>query len=196
MSTYSRKPSFVYGFHGLDKHVAIDILHNQKSFKLSDNNYDWLGQGVYFWENNHERAKQYAVETSKRKDSTVKEPFVLGAVLDLGVCMDLLDQSYLDFLHEAYKLMVADYQANNIPLPENTSFGSKDFDFKNRKLDCAVINYAHQFANVDFDSVRSAFWEGNRLYPNAGFHRQNHIQIAIKNLDCIKGVFLPKGVTL
>jgi hypothetical protein len=40
---------------------------------------------------------------------------------------------------------------------------------------------------------RAAFWEGETLYEGAGFRRQNHIQIAVINLECIKGVFLPRG---
>jgi hypothetical protein len=35
--------------------------------------------------------------------------------------------------------------------------------------------------------------EGRKLYPNAGFRKHNHIQIAILNPNCIKGVFLPRS---
>ena len=81
MTIYDGKPSFVYGFHGLDEDIAHEILLQKQNFKSSQNDYDWLGQGVYFWENNIERARQYATETSQRNGSTVKSPFVLGAVL-------------------------------------------------------------------------------------------------------------------
>lgn len=70
-----------------------------------------------------------------------------------------------------------------------------DIDFKKRELDCAVIRYAVKMAeelDEPFDSVRAAFWEGNELYPGAGFKEFNHIQIAIINPECIKGVFLPR----
>jgi hypothetical protein len=60
---YSSKPTIVYGFHGLDKDVAIKILNQESEFKHSNNKYDWLGNGVYFWENNLERAHQYALQT-------------------------------------------------------------------------------------------------------------------------------------
>lgn len=192
---YSRRPTFVYGFHGTDKAIAMEILLHQSKFIESTNDYDWLGRGVYFWENSVERANQYAVESSQRKDSKIHEPCVLGAVLDLGNCLDLLDQKYLDFLNECYELMVEDFANSGKALPKNSNFGKKDFDFKNRKLDCAVITFAHEYAKttfgIEFDSVRSAFWEGERLYPNAGFYKQSHIQIAIVNPRCIKGVFLP-----
>ena len=68
-------------------------------------------------------------------------------------------------------------------------------DFKKRELDCAVIRYAHKLAREEgiyFDSVRAAFLEGEPLYPGSMFRRQNHIQIAIINQNCIKGIFLPR----
>ena len=68
------------------------ILHGG-SLKPSNNSYDWLGHGVYFWENNEQRAFQFAQEASKRTSSSIKEPFVIGAVIDLGYCLDLTDMS-------------------------------------------------------------------------------------------------------
>lgn len=192
---YSSKPTFIYGFHGLDKDIAYQILNNKSDFKSSHNDYDWLGDGVYFWENNYERAKQYAVESSKRADSTIKNPFVLGVVLDLGNCLDLLDQQYLNFLSEAYKELKDYTHLLNIELPKNSPFGKNDFDFKKRELDCAVIRQAHiiaQESDVKFDSVRAAFLEGEALYDGAGFKKENHIQIAILEPNCIKGIFLPR----
>lgn len=192
---YQTKPSFVFGFHGLDRQVGFDVLNQNKVFKHSSNAYDWLGDGVYFWENNYERAVQYAVEDSKRPKTKINDPFVLGAILDLGNCLDLLDQKYLDFLAFAYEQLKSDLEKEGKGLPTNSTFGKNDFDFKKRELDCAVIRYAHRLAEEEgehFDSVRAAFWEGEPLYDGAGFKRQNHIQIAVLNPNCIKGVFLPR----
>ena len=193
---YSTKPSYVFGFHGLDKAVAFDILNQKEEFKPSDNNHDWLGHGVYFWENNYERAKQYAIEDMKRLSSKIKEPFVLGAIIDLGEnCLDLLDQKNLNFLKLSYEELKKDLKSQGLPVPENSSFGKSDFDFKKRELDCAVIRYAHELAaeeGLSFDSVRAAFIEGEDIYENAGFKIQNHIQLAIINPNCIKGIFLPR----
>lgn len=192
---YSTKPSYVFGFHGLDKEVAFEILNQKKEFKHSNNDHDWLAHGIYFWENNYERAKQYAEEDMKRAKSKIKEPFVLGAILDLGNCLDLLDQKNLDLLKIAYIELKENLESQGLPLPKNSSFGNNDFDFKKRELDCAVIRYAHQLAadeGVYFDSVRAAFIEGEEIYENAGFKIQNHIQLAIINPNCIKGIFLPR----
>ncbi len=195
---YSTKPTFTYGFHGLDRDIAMQILNQEIDFKPSTNDYDWLGDGIYFWENNIERANQYAIKSSLRQGSTIKTPFALGTILDLGNCFDLLDQKYLDFLNIAYQELEKLFKEKGNKLPMNSSFGKDDFDFKKRELDCAVIRYAHQIAKesgYEFDSVRAAFWEGAPLYRGACFKRENHIQIAILNPDCIKGVFLPRDKT-
>lgn len=192
---YSSKPAYVFGFHGLDKDVGKDVLNGKTELRHSKNSYDWLGHGVYFWENSLERARQYAVDDSKRKHSKIKTPFVIGAIIDLGNCFDLLDKQHLDFLAFAYDELARGLIEAGADLPINAPFGSNDFDFKKRELDCAVIRYAIDIAKLNgikFDSVRAAFWEGEPLYPNAGFKSHNHIQLCIINPDCIKGVFLPR----
>ncbi|QWA10814.1 hypothetical protein GTU79_27220 [Sodalis ligni] len=195
---YSSKPSVVYGFHGMDKAAAMSILNYQDNFRHSNNIYDWLGDGVYFWENNHERAKQYALEDMKRPKTKIKEPFVLGAVIELGNCLDLLDQKHIDFVKFAHSEMVKSLDTNSKPIPINSGFGTVDFDFKRRELDCAVIRHAHAIAlkeGLKFDSVRAAFMEGNAIYSGAKFFDKNHIQLSILNPDCIKGIFLPRQPT-
>ena len=196
---YSSKPSYALGFHGLDEEIGKKVLNGELTLRHSQNSYDWLGHGVYFWESSPERAYQFAEQSSQRQQSTVKKPFVIGAVIDLGVCLDLLDKKWLDFLREAYDQMVHTLTANGLELlATNSGFGKDDFDFKKRELDCAVIRFAVQLAEengIKFDSVRAAFWEGEELYPQAGFKTHNHIQLSIINPDCIKGIFLPRQKT-
>lgn len=98
---YSRRSNLVIGFHGCDKSVVDKVLSSQENLIASTNDYDWLGHGVYFWENNETRAFQYAQEMMKRKGSSVKDPAIIGAVIDLGYCMDLMDSMYLQELKEA-----------------------------------------------------------------------------------------------
>lgn len=192
---YDRRSNLIYGFHGLDEDIARRIINCEDDLLPSQNTYDWLGHGIYFWENSISRARKWALDQSKRKNTSVKNPFALGAVLDLGRCLDLLDQKNLDFISDAYEYLIEDLKAENVPIPTNAAWTPNDIDFKKRELDCAVIRYAIQIAeqeNEPFDSVRAAFWEGNELYPNAGFREFNHIQIAIINPDCIKGIFIPR----
>lgn len=42
-----------------------------------------------------------------------------------------------------------------------------------------------------YDTVRGLFWEGEPLYDNAGVRQGNHIQICVRDPDCILGYFRP-----
>ena len=192
---YSSRPTIVYGFHGTDRKVGTRILNREDEFRPSENKYDWLGPGVYFWENNLEKAMQYAIEDSSRSQSSIKTPFVLGAIIELGECLDLLDQEWNDFLKKAYQQYERSMNIKGEALPRNANIGPLDTEYKARELDNAVIRYACALSEQDgypFDSVRSAFFEGEPLYKGSAFRSENHIQLAILNPDCIKGVFLPR----
>ncbi len=188
LSLYSKRHNIVLGFHGCDKSIVDEVI-NGAQLKSSMNDYDWLGNGMYFWENNSKRALQWA------KDRKKKEPAILGAIIDLGYCMDLMDSEFLKELQEAYNTLKEAIDISNKEMPQNE--GSTP-DKLLRKLDCAVIETACQI-NIDaglpkYDSVRGVFWEGKELYPGAFFREKNHIQICVRNPNCIKGFFLPREI--
>ena len=62
-----------------------------------------------------------------------------------------------------------------------------------RKLDYAVMRQVHLMIErqqaAPIDTVRGIFLEGAPIYPTAGFHEKTHVQIAVCNPACIKGVF-------
>lgn len=196
-SLYSRRSNLVIGFHGCDKSIVEKVLNGEEELIKSQNDYDWLGSGIYFWENNEARALQYAKEIAKRKNTTVKIPAVIGAVIDLGYCMDLTDSVYLDELKDAYEAMSKSFELAGKEMPQNKDIGSST-DKLLRRLDCAVIQMAHtvneEAGDIPYDSVKGVFWEGKPLYPGAGFAEKNHIQICVRNPNCIKGYFLPRKI--
>ena len=97
-SLYSRRSNLIIGFHGCDASVVRKVVNGEEDLIPSTNDYDWLGNGIYFWENNEARALQWATELSKRKGSSIKKPAVVGAIIDLGYCFDLTDSTYLQEL--------------------------------------------------------------------------------------------------
>jgi hypothetical protein len=74
-------PSLVIGYHGCDLRVARKVLSGKDDFRPSENAWDWLGHGVYFWEDSRLRAEQWAQEESRRHGSQIKHPVVAGAVI-------------------------------------------------------------------------------------------------------------------
>ncbi|MBO7651221.1 MAG: hypothetical protein J6S84_00680 [Bacteroidales bacterium] len=189
---YSSRSNLYIGFHGCDKSV-VEYVINGGNLKPSQNSYDWLGHGIYFWENNEARALQFAEEASKRKSSSIKNPAVIGAVIDLGYCLDLTDMSCLYEIKQSYNALKM--ALNEVQLPKNKVVGTSS-DLLIRNLDCAVIEFEHTInekAKVkSFDSVRGIFVEGDELFPNSGIREKNHIQICVRNPNCIKGYFLPR----
>lgn len=202
-TVYQRLPGLVLGFHGCDREIGEKILRGDETHLFpSTNKYDWLGNGIYFWENDPLRAWEFA-EAQHRKPYTskghVKDPFVLGAVIDLGLCLNLTDRRALDELRTAYGFLVETYATTGEALPEN-----KGKNMGQRYLDRAVVEMLHGIRLAleedapegsdgfpEYDTVRSPFPEGDSLYPGAGLLTHNHIQIAVRNPACIKGYFRP-----
>ena len=126
-------------------------------------------------------------KNSRITKGKVIEPAVIGVILDLGNCLNLTDSRHQDVIREAYRGICDLCAAQSEQLPKNTE--------KSRKLDCAVINAAVELNTgkgyPDFDSIRSPYFEGEPIYPNAYFMEKTHIQICVRNPECIKGYFLP-----
>lgn len=187
----SNARNLVIGYHGCEKQMAQDVLLNRARLSQSKNKYDWLGSGIYFWENDPVRALEFATEIKK-----CKEPFVLGAIFDLGYCLDLTCRDSLKMLNLVWENVVKPTYETGCIRENKPGKKGETGELVLRFLDCYVIEAVHKYnsdANLEeYDSVRGAFWEGDQIYPTAGFLTKNHIQICLRNYDCIVGFFLPQ----
>jgi hypothetical protein len=178
--------SFVLGYHGCEKAVGERILGGEP-FKQSNNDYDWLGPGIYFWEANPLRGLDFARAARKRRTSSIKQPFVIGAVISLGLCLDLTTAAGVEQVRAAHRNLSGLAAASRVELPQNSPDGLL------RRLDCAVIQMVHTIRrdrnDQAVDTVKGVFLEGRPIYEGSGFYERTHIQIAVRNHDCIKGVF-------
>ncbi len=191
---YTADPGLILGFHGCDQSVRDAVLTHQDMLKKSENIHDWLGSGYYFWQNNYERAMDFARNPPGKKK--YKKPSVLGAVISLGNCLDLSDAKYINIVQMSFNNLKTSLEKTDQPFPKNKNVPhSKDKVL--RELDCAVIENIHklvdQIKDTPFDSVRGIFTEGNLLYDGAGFYEKTHVQICVRNPNCIKGFFLPRN---
>ena len=187
--------AIVLGYHGCDRAVGESILAGEIALKSSKNKHDWLGNGIYFWENNPKRAWDWAKFMAKSPTfkERVKEPFAIGAAIDLGNCLDLTESESLGLVKAAYEELAFMSEIFELPLPENKSSHQGDDDLVKRYLDCAVINYLHALRAEDdleeFSTVRAHFAEGGELYPGARIQAKTHIQICVRKSRQIRGFF-------
>lgn len=141
------------------------------------------------------RAFEWAQWKASRKDFS--DPAFIGAVIDLGNCLDLVARENLELVRTAYESFMELRRQAGLPVPHNRSVpGQPNDDRVLRYLDCAVLRHLHQMIASSgkieaFDTVRGMFTEGGPLYPGAGFQMRTHVQIAVRNPRCILGVFVP-----
>jgi len=181
----------VLGYHGCLEPLATKLLSGKLDvfrWPSSENRWDWLGSGIYFWEHGPSRALRWAEDKARRSGG---RPAVVGAVIQLGRCFDLTDVTHTELLGKAYEQVTRFYRARGKRLPCNEG---ADRDRKKRELDCLMINWCLAIAQVngvEYQTVRGVFLEGPPVYRGAMIRTESHIQIAVRDPSCILGVFRP-----
>jgi hypothetical protein len=124
----------------------------------------------------------------------VERPAVVGALLQLGNCFDLMDTRCTADLEDAFPSFVAMCEREGWPVPIN---GGITPDLLLRRRDCAVINFClenlQRRGDVLYDSVRCGFREGAPVFDGSGIFTKSHVQLAIRNESCILGSFRPRS---
>lgn len=203
---YSKRPNLMIGFHGCDESIRNNLVNHPDKVKASQELFDWLGHGFYLWENNYERALLWAKD--KKSRGNIEKPSVVGVLYQLNHCLDFTDSAFINLLVRYYELMKIELKLSDKDLSKNRNLPKDQFnDLIFRELDCAVIQYLHRkiedeiesqikakgYSNLyKFDSVRGVFTEGGPAFDGAGIQLKNHIQVCIRNLNCIKGFFIPR----
>lgn len=178
---YADYHRMIIGFHGTTAATADELVAG-KGFKPSESDDDWFGKGIYFWEYAPKQAWWWA-----RKFKKYADPAVIGAIIRLGNCFDLLDSLNVKALKEFRDSMVDQMQVAGIEVPTNFR--------QHKKQDCAVFNFFYQQAeeaHKPIDSARAVYvpteknkraWKGSWIYDEA------HIQICVRNPGNILAVW-------
>jgi hypothetical protein len=155
----------VTGYHGTSLQTAASILRGG-TLELSQNDYDWLGHGVYFWEHAPYRAWDWA------KQKYGSDAAVIEAEIRLGHCLDLTDIRYTKAITLAFDGLREAYAARKLAMPVNRG--------KARRLDCLVINYVAEYVLPECETVRAPFLEGLPIFEGSALLSASHIQIVVR----------------
>jgi hypothetical protein len=164
------------GYHGTSVGAAQRILST--GFEISRNDYDWLGDGVYFFQDAPARALEWA------RQRFGADAAVVGAEIELIDCIDLLDvqwQAQVTRAHAAYRAVL---ERAGEPLPRQTSGA--------HRLDRGVLNYLIEVLEdqgITVRSVRAAFGEGVPLFPSSALLSRSHVQIAVRDPGAILSIW-------
>jgi len=171
----------IVGFHGTTA-ASADRLVAGEACKASDKDDEWFGKGIYFWEYAPKQAWWWAKRFKK-----YDQPCVIGALIRLGNCFDLLDPKNLEVLRETQSRLVKLLHDAGAEVPTNKRH--------HRYLDCAVFNFFYkeaEDAETPIDSARAVcvpiasakrIWKGSWIYDEA------HIQICVRNSKNILAVW-------
>lgn len=183
----------IYGFHGTTLKSAKNII-DSGFFDKSAAHSEWLGHGVYFWENDPLRALEWAKRRNPGKAE--KDLCVIGALIDSARCLDLSTRYGVRQLKIAYDILAEKYASAGLPLPKNSG-GAQE---KNRRLDCLVLNTFFDAMSGKSDevaaAVKSPFFEGKPAYEGGFFYEQTHTQICVSDQSCILATFFVRDVSV
>jgi hypothetical protein len=160
------------GHHGTSRQVAETVLSN--GFRVSQNSYDWLGDGVYFWQNAPLRAMEWA------KGAFGNDAVVVEATIETGDFINLLDVEWMSWLTDVYDQYLDELKKSGEPLPVQTD--------RAHRLDRAVMNFGISIIEtngIPVKGVIGAFREGRPVFPNSALYSHSHVQIAVRDLSLI-----------
>ncbi len=114
-------------------------------------------RGIYFWELNPYRALEYAEKAASKKQKfagDIKTPFVIGAHIELGNCLNLMESGSVEILKEAYRGLTKILEEAGKEVPTNEG--------ANRRLDCMVFQHLHESRKdhptlFQYDTIRCPF---------------------------------------
>lgn len=168
-------PSLVaIGYHGTHSDHVDSIYED--GWHISGNEWDWLGDGVYFFQDSPSRAREWAEKRHGKAHAAV-----LRATIALEDCVDLLDIGWWDPVRRAHREFVAREKALPVQLAGSLA----------HRLDRAVLNYMVTTlaeAGQTVRTLRAAFVEGDRLHETSALFSHSHVQIAVRDLALIRSL--------
>ena len=169
----------VIGYHGTTTATAERLVGGHP-FEPSENDDDWLGRGIYFWEYAPKQAWWWA-ETFKRHNNAA----VVGAIIRLGHCFDLLDPVNVQVLKEFHRNSIEKWRESGFEIPQNGN--------QHKKLDCAIFNLLYSSErHPPIETTRAVYVptaSARRVWRRSWIYEQAHIQISIRKAENILAVW-------
>ncbi len=183
----------VTAHHGTTVETAALVMAGEP-LQVSNNKGDWLGTGVYFWQDAPKRAAVWAGRAATKHRT---RPAVLEATIDLSECFDLLDLFNFETLqleYEEFAALAFSQEQGPLEIVDGATVyptdGTKLVD--RNKRDKAVIDFAA--ASIEAKTgkavrvVRSPFLWGTALYPSSFIFNWSNVHICVRDHSVIQNL--------
>lgn len=158
----------VVGFHATRLDTAQAII-SAEEFTASKNPWDWLGWGIYFWEDNYHRAKQWALDIAIR---TEQPAAIIKATINRGRNLNFANEKVQEAFERTSAELTVCFTGSVVQPPQNKS--------KQLYWDCLVWDLLVALHAQEADTVRRGFSE----LSSRGID-QTHIQLCVRNPNAI-----------
>ena len=148
-------PNKLIGHHGTSRERAETIL--AEGFTASQNSYDWLGDGVYFWQD----APLQAMEWASKNFGT--DACVVESTIEIRDFINLLDVEWMSWLTDVHDEFLKELRRAGRSPPNQSEMA--------HRLDRAVINFGVKIledAGLLARGVIGAFREGRPVLHKLG----------------------------
>lgn len=184
-------------------------MSGQGPFRPSTNSHDWLGHGIYFFEESETFAVDWALGrvAALALQGVLDSHAVIAADLDLSGCLDLCSGDFsrdLARIHLTLPLPVRAQHAPRLTTAGGQQHTVGDVGMPLHSLsfnytDTTVLNaLVHDLKKngTAITSKRAAFVDGDQLYTNSYFFRRSQVQIAVLDLAIVSNPVLVHPVSL
>lgn len=179
---------FLRGYHATDQKRAKGIEAN--GFLPSNNWYDWLGTGTYFYQDAIGFTRRWA--THERAEGPIANPAIFAADIEYDGFLDLVEYGSMARLQEFYKQLETTATEAFGKAKAGERARSAKWRPRPHPLDCHVINEAVNALRMGGENVRAVrgvFYDGDPLHPTSDLYDRQHIQIAVLDPTLIKKVW-------
>lgn len=177
--------------HGTTATIAARIKGGEE-FTPSTNIGDWLGTGIYFWQDAPKRAAYWARRAARRAKD---KPAVLETQIDLTNCLDLLDLFAFNTMKvecAEFERRTSGYEQDPLVIEDGATVyppdGTRLVD-RNKK-DKALFDFAT--ASIEAKTgkpvpvVRSAFLWGEALHKTSFVFDWSNVHICVRDHSAIQ----------
>lgn len=183
---------FVVGYHGTLLSSANALAARKFEPGKESRRPRWLGNGLYFFEENAQLAAFYAFQ---RQIKHQQPGAILKARIRLGSCLDLSHDFGQRIARQAHTVLRKEGVIDVEDGPKQKSleihkgqvragYSGEWKDYGINALDHAVVEramgVAEELHGLRFDTVRGIFLDGGELYDTSWFFDFAHIAIAVR----------------